>query len=156
MTQDCSDESECRHWQIHPFTFQAILRFSVLDFSCNVKDISSMFTNDLPCQEIKRAEDVMMRIIQSKLPSEFRKRYSRSIQIFEENEILNAQSKSFSVKNRKTLEENVSKISINITETTKFVRGDSNNIIDILKCKPLLTRHLVKVFLNLDKLVRIS
>ncbi|GFT20188.1 integrase catalytic domain-containing protein [Trichonephila clavipes] len=64
-----------------------VLRF------CNIKRNSPKLDNSLSCEEIQKAEETLIQIMQSEWPSEIREKYKDTIQFFKENGILKVQTR---------------------------------------------------------------
>ncbi|GBN71624.1 hypothetical protein AVEN_130946-1 [Araneus ventricosus] len=65
----------------------------VLRFCNNIKRNSPKLVNSLSCEEIQKAEETLIKIMQSEWPSEIREKYKDTIQFFEENGILKVQTR---------------------------------------------------------------
>ncbi|XP_071043374.1 uncharacterized protein [Parasteatoda tepidariorum] len=76
-------------------SYERILRTTawVLIFINNIKPMSTKLMQALSGEEIKRAEESLIKIIQSEWPSEIRESYSRSMRIYEHEGILKVESK---------------------------------------------------------------
>ncbi|GFT37349.1 integrase catalytic domain-containing protein [Trichonephila clavipes] len=64
----------------------------VLRFCNNIKR-NSKLVNSLSCEEIQKAEETLIKIMQSQWLSEIREKYKDTIQFFEENSILKVQTR---------------------------------------------------------------
>ncbi|XP_055936869.1 uncharacterized protein LOC129966468 [Argiope bruennichi] len=67
----------------------------VLRFCRNIINIvnSDKLTKELSYEEIQRAEEALIRLIQSEWPSDIREKYTQTIQFYEENKILKVRSR---------------------------------------------------------------
>ncbi|GFY40197.1 integrase catalytic domain-containing protein [Trichonephila inaurata madagascariensis] len=76
-------------------SYKKILRMTayVLRFCNNIKRNSPKLVNSLSCEEIQKAEENLIKILQSEWPSEIREKYKDMIQFFEENGILKVQTR---------------------------------------------------------------
>lgn len=76
-------------------SYPRILRMTayVLRFCNNIKKNSHKLTNAISCEEIERAEETLIKIIQSEWPSDIREKYSDTIQFSVENGILKVQTR---------------------------------------------------------------
>ncbi|GBL88689.1 hypothetical protein AVEN_195670-1 [Araneus ventricosus] len=76
-------------------SYKKILRMTayVLRFCNNIKRNSPKLVNSLSCEEIQKAEETLIKIMQSEWPSEIREKYKDRIQFFEENGILKVQTR---------------------------------------------------------------
>ncbi|GFY42233.1 integrase catalytic domain-containing protein [Trichonephila inaurata madagascariensis] len=63
----------------------------VLRYCNNIKRNSPELVNSLSSEEIEKAEETLIKIMQSKLPSEIREKYKDTVQFFEEIGILKIQ-----------------------------------------------------------------
>ncbi|GBN59184.1 hypothetical protein AVEN_122821-1, partial [Araneus ventricosus] len=76
-------------------SYKKILRMTayVLRLCNNIKRNSHKLVNSLSCEEIQKAEETLIKIMQSEWPSEIREKYKDTIQFFEENGILKVQTR---------------------------------------------------------------
>ncbi|GBM01675.1 hypothetical protein AVEN_271930-1 [Araneus ventricosus] len=76
-------------------SYKKILRMTayVLRFCNNIKRNSPKLVNSLSCEDIQKAEETLIKIMQSEWPSEIREKYKDTIQFFEKNGILNVQTR---------------------------------------------------------------
>ncbi|GFR32425.1 integrase catalytic domain-containing protein, partial [Trichonephila clavata] len=65
----------------------------VLRFCNNIKRNSPKLVNSLSCEEIQKAEETLIKIMQSEWPSEIREKYKDTIQFYEEKGILKVQTR---------------------------------------------------------------
>ncbi|GFR24015.1 DUF1758 domain-containing protein [Trichonephila clavata] len=75
-------------------SYRKILRMTayVLRFCNNIKRNSPKLVNSLSCEEIQKAEETLIKIMQSEWPSEIREKYKDTIQFYEEKGILKART----------------------------------------------------------------
>ncbi|GFQ79810.1 integrase catalytic domain-containing protein, partial [Trichonephila clavata] len=76
-------------------SYRKILRMTayVLRFCNNIKRNSPKLVNSLSCEEIQKAEETLIKIMQSEWPSEIREKYKDTIQFYEEKGILKVQTR---------------------------------------------------------------
>ncbi|GFU32160.1 uncharacterized protein NPIL_201401 [Nephila pilipes] len=76
-------------------SYKKILRMTayVLRFCNNIKRNSSKLVNLLSCEKMQKAEETLIKIMQSEWPSEIRENYKDTIQFSEENGILKVQTR---------------------------------------------------------------
>ncbi|GBO23777.1 hypothetical protein AVEN_3386-1 [Araneus ventricosus] len=76
-------------------SYPRIIRMTAwkLRFSQNVRENSYKLTKELSYEEIQRAEETLIRIIQSEWSSDKREKYTQTIQFHEENKILKVRSR---------------------------------------------------------------
>ncbi|GFS48323.1 integrase catalytic domain-containing protein [Trichonephila inaurata madagascariensis] len=76
-------------------SYKKILRMTayVLGFCNNIKRNSPKLVNSLSCEEIQKAEETLIKIMQSEWPSEIHQKYKDTIQFFKENGILKVQTR---------------------------------------------------------------
>ncbi|GFT05094.1 uncharacterized protein NPIL_35041, partial [Nephila pilipes] len=65
----------------------------ILRFCRNIRVNSDKLTKELSYEEIQRAEEALIRLIQSEWPSDIREKYTQTIQFYEENKILKVRSR---------------------------------------------------------------
>ncbi|GFT58057.1 integrase catalytic domain-containing protein [Nephila pilipes] len=65
----------------------------ILRFCRNMRVNSDKLTKELSYEEIQRAEEALIRLIQSEWPSDIREKYTQTIQFYEENKILKVRSR---------------------------------------------------------------
>ncbi|GFT20647.1 integrase_H2C2 domain-containing protein [Nephila pilipes] len=65
----------------------------ILRFCRNVRVNSDKLTKELSYEEIQRAEEALIRLIQSEWPFDIREKYTQTIQFYEENKILKVRSR---------------------------------------------------------------
>ncbi|GFU48522.1 uncharacterized protein NPIL_45831 [Nephila pilipes] len=86
---------------LHIFTdasahgYSRIVRMTawILRFCRNIRVNSDKLTKELSYEEIQRAEEALIRLIQSEWPSDIREKYTQTIQFYEENKILKVRSR---------------------------------------------------------------
>ncbi|GFT28158.1 uncharacterized protein NPIL_599581 [Nephila pilipes] len=64
-----------------------------IEFCRNIRVNSDKLTKELSYEEIQRAEEALIRLIQSEWPSDIREKYTQTIQFYEENKILKVRSR---------------------------------------------------------------
>ncbi|CAL1293989.1 unnamed protein product [Larinioides sclopetarius] len=76
-------------------SYPRIIRMTawVLRFCQNIRVNSHKLTKELSYEEIQRAEEALIRIIQSEWPTNIREKYTQTIQFYEENKILKVRSR---------------------------------------------------------------
>ncbi|GBM93178.1 hypothetical protein AVEN_181974-1 [Araneus ventricosus] len=76
-------------------SYPRIIRMTawILRFSQNVRENSYKLTKELSYEEIQRAEETLIRIIQSEWSSDKREKYTQTIQFYEENKISKVRSR---------------------------------------------------------------
>ncbi|GFT39502.1 integrase catalytic domain-containing protein [Nephila pilipes] len=65
----------------------------ILRFCRNIRVNSDKLTKELSYEEIQRAEEALIRLIQSEWPSDIREKHTQTIQFYEENKILKVRSR---------------------------------------------------------------